>query len=337
MTAENNNRLTGQSRRIMSVDALRTLAAIFVVFIHAPFPGDLGVAVKAMARFAVPVFFIISGYGLYNADIQTVFKRIKRQLLLTVSTLGLYHLFAGYAGGQHSPFGIKQLLQLIVFQEMTFPTHVWFLFAGIYCYLLAALLIKVRLLDKIAGAVPFLLIVPLFIGLILPRFNVVLPEYCYRNAYFMGFPFMMLGYIINRSRPTVERLKTPMLIALTAVGLISQIIEQSLFGVSSYLYFGSVLSATAMFMLAVKCPAAPRLLSEAGKRYTTAVYAVHIIVNRVLIYALEACGIHRVLEYAVPILVVILSFAFAVVYKMAEKFIIDKVLEKFGANRGASV
>ena len=48
------------------LDALKIVAAFFVVCIHVHFPGDLGRCVIAVARFAVPFFFMVSGFFLGN-------------------------------------------------------------------------------------------------------------------------------------------------------------------------------------------------------------------------------------------------------------------------------
>lgn len=54
------------------MDFLKGLACIFVVFIHVKFPGDFGQAVQAIARFAVPFFFMVSGYYYFRPDYQGI-------------------------------------------------------------------------------------------------------------------------------------------------------------------------------------------------------------------------------------------------------------------------
>ena len=50
------------------VSAYKLIAACAVVFIHFPFPGAFGKWVDCLARFAVPLFFAISGYYAYRVD-----------------------------------------------------------------------------------------------------------------------------------------------------------------------------------------------------------------------------------------------------------------------------
>lgn len=50
------------------LDFIKGIACIFVVFMHCEFPGILGVAVQAISRFCVPLFFMVSGFFCYNAN-----------------------------------------------------------------------------------------------------------------------------------------------------------------------------------------------------------------------------------------------------------------------------
>ena len=51
--------------RNKSLDAGKAMAAFGVVFIHVSFPGQTGQIIKALARSAVPFFFMVSGYFCY--------------------------------------------------------------------------------------------------------------------------------------------------------------------------------------------------------------------------------------------------------------------------------
>ena len=60
------------------MDFLKGIACIFVVFIHVKFPGNFGQSVQAIARFAVPFFFMVSGYYCYRKDYQGVIGGAKK-------------------------------------------------------------------------------------------------------------------------------------------------------------------------------------------------------------------------------------------------------------------
>ena len=54
--------------RNKSLDAGKAMAAFGVVFIHVSFPGQTGQIIKALARSAVPFFFMVSGYFCYYIE-----------------------------------------------------------------------------------------------------------------------------------------------------------------------------------------------------------------------------------------------------------------------------
>ena len=47
------------------LDGMKAIAACMVIFIHIDLPGQTGVFIEALSRFAVPFFFMISGYFCY--------------------------------------------------------------------------------------------------------------------------------------------------------------------------------------------------------------------------------------------------------------------------------
>lgn len=56
------------------------IACIFVVLIHCQLPGRVGIVTETIARFAVPLFFSISGY--YWAKVEINKELIKQDVKL---------------------------------------------------------------------------------------------------------------------------------------------------------------------------------------------------------------------------------------------------------------
>ena len=77
-------------QRLYRMDHIKLLAAYFVVLIHSLFPGNLGVAVKAVARFAVPFFFLCSGFFLYGNKPESIMKKALHILKLFLVTAVVY-------------------------------------------------------------------------------------------------------------------------------------------------------------------------------------------------------------------------------------------------------
>ena len=68
--------------RNQTMELCKFIASLFVVCIHARFPGRLGSFVDCLARFAVPMFFMITGYFNYQASPGKILRRARHILLL---------------------------------------------------------------------------------------------------------------------------------------------------------------------------------------------------------------------------------------------------------------
>ena len=66
-----------EKNRNKSLDVLKLIASYFVVFIHIKFSGLAGDIVEALARFAVPVVFMVSGYFAYSNSTEKLISKMK--------------------------------------------------------------------------------------------------------------------------------------------------------------------------------------------------------------------------------------------------------------------
>ena len=73
------------ARRNLTLELCKLIAACFVVFIHVPFPAPAGEWVLCLARFAVPMFFAISGWYSYGAAPNKLLHRMVRVLALELA------------------------------------------------------------------------------------------------------------------------------------------------------------------------------------------------------------------------------------------------------------
>ena len=128
------------------MDFLKGLACIFVVFIHVKFPGIFGQAVQAVARFAVPFFFMVSGYFYYRPNYQGVIgggKKILHILKIFFFAYLFYIIVAIienlFLGGTNSfDFSLKHILWVVTIYMLpsNVPGQLWFLLSLLEVYII---------------------------------------------------------------------------------------------------------------------------------------------------------------------------------------------------------
>ena len=130
------------------------IACLLVVLIHNPFPGDLGIFFVSIARYAVPLFFMVSGYSLYGCLETDIYReKIKRRLKKNSKVLGIaiacYFVFdiakcmlKGRSVFQHfaemiSIPNVFRLVFLGLFPPQSACGILWFMLAQLYVYVFA--------------------------------------------------------------------------------------------------------------------------------------------------------------------------------------------------------
>ena len=103
--------------RKYGLDFLKGIAACFVVFMHVRFPDPSGNYIATIGTFAVPVFFMTSGFFALNAARPKIIRALKRTFMYLVVALLLNcgRILIGYGFDMHefSSFFIMSLLIFI--------------------------------------------------------------------------------------------------------------------------------------------------------------------------------------------------------------------------------
>ena len=209
--------------------ALKFIACLFVITIHAPFPGVFGDVVFSLSRFAVPFFFAISGKfllvkrdGSYAESTKEIRKFTKNRLIkllkVTAIVYACYLIFSlcyflpkGWSLGYwlHDKFNAFETRTFFMFNsgryiydESYVFDHLWYLFALIYVYIL--IIIFAPVLRKWYKWLTVLLLGLLFFGEILQIVYPIRPFdisistwYVLRNWLFVGMPFVLMGVIFT--------------------------------------------------------------------------------------------------------------------------------------------
>lgn len=287
--------------RNQTIECARLMASFLVVFIHCPFPGNFGRAVSGVARMAVPLFFVISGYFAYGIGEDKAAGRLWRVLRLNVSASLVY---AGWkclkAACYWEPFPEylwqvvptgEEIVRWVLLNDNPYAGHLWYLAAAAVCWLV--LWGYLRFFDDgqvryqmLYGICACLMAVLFAAGELAVLLGVDVPYMLYRNGVFLGLPMFGFGIFLGQYRQRlVERF------ALTdrrLVFLIFLLLGFSLvcrFTVDSVdLPISIALAAGALMLLMVSHPNAlgtRDCLSRAAQKFgalSTDVYIWHLLI-----------------------------------------------------------
>ncbi|NVZ26611.1 acyltransferase family protein [Pseudomonas gingeri] len=191
-----------------NLDALKVLLAVFVVVLHCHFMGGNYTApgyvlCNGLFRVAVPTFFVINGYYLWQtlARGHSFALWFKRGLLLYLFWMLVYSPTYTSFAALGSVGGVLAILKQFVIGYF----HLWYLVG-----MLGGGLILYLLRQRPTGLLMVLALGAFTVGLVLQYARVYfeLPnaflqhfnqnDYTARNFLFMGFPFMALGFALAR-------------------------------------------------------------------------------------------------------------------------------------------
>ncbi|MEE1002420.1 MAG: acyltransferase [Acutalibacteraceae bacterium] len=293
-----NRYFENKSLRMTSLDTLKGFACIAVVILHCPFPTIIGNYINAFCRFAVPLFFMISGYFCHfkkgSDGLRLLIKKIKHILFLITVSLFIYLIWGFVNDGpsifNNIVFENNGALDFLLFNKI--PTqifrnagHLWFLVALIYCYPAGYIVnycIKNKKLKYILAL--FILTVRYIIGIASCNGLLPLEECHYQNFWLVGFPFFILGQMFAepRFKSHLDKLSKANLIILMIIGCGMTCLEYMIFGGACDLFLGTVLMLFSMFAYSVKnpfslCNKSLKSFCYIGEKLSLIVYIIHPI------------------------------------------------------------
>lgn len=279
---------------------IKGIACMAVVLLHVPLPSSIAETVRALARFAVPMFFLITGRYM-PSDRTALCRRLKKTVQLTATvwlvcmvwSVGYMHFCGRLCEWLRTYFTRGEWLRLLlynsgkcIFVPPLFSDFMWYLFALIYVYLLAILIAGWR--EKAKNMLCVILLACFFLfQYTLPNFSFefhgidIRDSRLYRNFLFFGMSFVLLGQWIGRAK--VRSRTKPIPLALTALlgGLLA--IAESLLIFGRELPVGAAVLSVALALLAEHIPEhGSRVLAYAGKHLSGHVYCWHVLVINAL-------------------------------------------------------
>lgn len=267
------------------MDFLKGLACIFVVFIHVKFPGDFGQAVQAVARFAVPFFFMVSGYYCYRKDYQGVAKGVKKIWHIAKITICAYLFYIVVAlldnkllgGTNEFDFSLGQIIHVAIFSvPSNVPGQLWFLIALLEIYIIYFFfdLFRVNKLKYIMAIITFISMIMLAQGAWYFEYHSA-PNF-YRNAWIEGFSFFTLGYFLHNQEDKIK-IKNKTLIIFIVFSTILSIVERFACGRIFAVHLFTIPLVMSLFVYAIKnSESHAGKIQKIGKKYSMYVYILHM-------------------------------------------------------------
>lgn len=285
------------------------LACIAIVFLHCSgYTGLAGDLVNLGSRFAVPFFCMVSGFYLFNpkAPITEKAQRMRRKIrhifwmTVAVSLLYLGYLVvsrklldgASVKGMWIEYFNLRNTVMWLLFNRVSFASHLWFLYALLYVYLILYGLVcsqktwaqKVLQSDLLPFALACGGILLRFLAYFSPAeiwyFSVADIAF-YRNWIFTVLPFVLMGYCLRRNLPRVKCCSIKAAAALCGGGIVLTVLEWelylALFHTYPDLYLGTVVLSVGLFVLAILRPTWGKqtVLAKFGRQFSMPVYLLH--------------------------------------------------------------
>lgn len=296
-------------QRNYSIDTLKALCAFLVIILHVAWAYTD--TFLPLARAAVPVFFMISGYFMYRDSAAGVGADRLRRALRRIGMITLWAtlLFIGWSElmslvQNHrlfTPSIAETLIDWALFNDCPFGYHLWYLYAYIYVLLIIGLIDRAgkwRLLFRIT---PFLLLALPLYSLFTGGDTVYL-----RNFLFEGLPYFALGAYF-KSLKAVPRLRGAhwwvLLFCLTSIGE-SIILTRMGLPCRREMYISTPLLAISLFLMFLSIPThRPTWLSKLGERDSLYIYILHPIFIQLLYPIAERTGLTPVTSQISPFIV----------------------------------
>lgn len=295
--------------------AVKFLACLFVITIHARIPGAFGDFIYSAARFAVPFFFAVSGrFLLYDAkkgpvtDVKGIRTRAIKATVKLLKVTGIvyiihlafsfwFHMIKGYTVSEYLQFkfNLFETINFLLFNSGKYIydgsyvfDHMWYLFALIYVYVL--IFIFAPVLKKWYKWLIAILLGLLFFGELLQTYYPVRlfgigisTWYVMRNWLFVGMPFVLIGILFGdyaHEHTDLSKMKIPSIIMIVT-GVLCSYLESVLIAQKD-VFVGSVLVVVGILFLSECSSYNGRILYILGKRSSSNIYFYHVLIIAVL-------------------------------------------------------
>ena len=324
---------------------MKLIACLAVITIHVRFPDPFGQYVMAIARFAVPFFFAVSGRyllsGAYTAgEVRSrAFRSLKKTLIVTAIVYAVYQLYSVFYhilvgakltevyAERYNLASLKRFLSFnsgtVLYDDSYVFDHMWYLFAFIYVLVFIALAAPV--IRKCYKPVIAVLLLGLHLFTWIQDFRIVrvfgislTTWYVLRSWLFTGIPYVLLGVlwgdIVDRLRKDkseddykriVDLWKIPG-ICFLSTGILGSCFETFIIG-NKDIYFGSFFIVMGILLLSEALSEKGGFLCEMGRDASSNIYYFHVLILAILNLGTDRGVFPTVPGIVKPLVLMILS------------------------------
>lgn len=201
-----------------STGYLRLILMLFVCFWAFGCPEPSGI-VTSLSGFAIPTFFVLSGYYVLDnkrdVRLEKTLRKIKRAALcfafvfLFYVAINVALIFVYHWGFE---FSKRMLFEFVVLNVWPLPVgdNIWFIQAMLYAYIIIFILDKLKLLKYYKIILLVLIVIMLltgeFAGLI--RFNNILGYPCIPGNWLTrALPYILIGRLLREKKKSLLKVK----------------------------------------------------------------------------------------------------------------------------------
>ena len=286
---------------------IETICAFLVIEIHAKlfFANDfLTEYLLNISRIAVPFFFVISGYFLWNPDKNAVHKKIVKRFRRNLSLLFWVLIFYICLNIMMNGWGqfVKNITpeNLIKFIILNWSTpfcgcgHLWFLMALLYDYIIMSVVNSFNIYRIGYFFAVIVLAAVYIIELVSCLFHFSVSEIYLRNFFSLGFPLIMLGNLMGKYKDKmlseISNNKGFILLKVFFASLFLLFCETLLFGNHMFVFLGTYLLCFFLMLFSMAYPKTRfkmPILVFSGKHCVKWIYIFHyaiiLILNKISI------------------------------------------------------
>ncbi|MBN2669354.1 MAG: acyltransferase [Bacteroidales bacterium] len=263
-------------KRKNGIDLFRFIGAFFIMLVHTKYgylPEEYVDNIRISARWAVPFFFLCSGYFLQSkiTDNKILdFRKIEKNIVNLISII-IVASFVYLLVNRSFTLEVSSILTGTYF-------HLWFIGSLIFGYLFLWYIYyikRTRLLPLISSLI---LLSALFSDSYDVTMGINLDYYTF--GFFISIPFLYFGLVISRFK--FSKTQTQIIFIIFILSFALQYIESNqLFKHYFYpkydhqLLIGTIISSVSLFILTTKINIQNNRLSDWGKDYSLFIYLYH--------------------------------------------------------------